>query len=130
MGIKGLWTELARVAVILSFKELITAEALERRLNGDELPIIGVDASPLMFAAKFATKRKGESINSWTRIGRETELANLRKNLEQWLALPAIFVVVFDGPRRPKMKRGKQVRTSRPHQLEPGMHGGTQARAM
>ncbi|KAF6755471.1 PIN domain-like protein [Ephemerocybe angulata] len=119
MGIKGLWTALARVAVISSFKELITAEALERRLNGDELPIIGVDASPLMFAAKFATKKKGESINSWTRIGRETELANLRKNLEQWLTLPAIVLVVFDGPRRPKMKRGKQVRTSRPHQLEP-----------
>ncbi|KAF6757774.1 PIN domain-like protein [Ephemerocybe angulata] len=72
-----------------------------------------------MFAAKFATKKKGESINSWTRIGQETELANLRKNLEQWLTLPAIFVVVFDGPRRPKTKRGKQVRTSRPHQLEP-----------
>ncbi|KAF5325924.1 hypothetical protein D9611_000198 [Ephemerocybe angulata] len=70
----------------------------------------------------MATKKKGETINSWTWIGCETELACLRKSLEQLLTVPAIVVVVFDGPQRPKIKRGKQVQTSCPYQLEPAFH--------
>ncbi|KAF6762382.1 PIN domain-like protein [Ephemerocybe angulata] len=57
---------------------------------------------------------------SWARIGRETELGCLRMLLSQFLAVPATVVMVFDGPERPTLKRGRHVRIM-PHQLEPAL---------
>ncbi|KAF5317266.1 hypothetical protein D9611_003490 [Ephemerocybe angulata] len=110
MGISKLWEysdkfrmkALRPAADVQSFSELITSDALTRRMNGESLPIIGVDASPLMYAAKAAAANKAREINSCTQIGRETEVACLRLSAEQWTRLPALIVVVFDGPQRPR----------------------------
>ncbi|KAJ3527042.1 hypothetical protein NMY22_g9926 [Coprinellus aureogranulatus] len=116
MGINGLWKTILPLAKIKSLTQLITAEAIARRTEGKGLPVIGVDASPLMFAAKGAAHAAVNRGGSWARVGRESELACLRLHVEQWLRLPAIFVVIFDGRGRPSAKRGKNVRTKE-HQL-------------
>ncbi|RXW11795.1 hypothetical protein EST38_g14060 [Candolleomyces aberdarensis] len=72
-----------------------------------------------MFAAKGATFGAAKRGASWAKIGRETELSCLHMSIEQWLKIPAIFVVVFDGDQRPLVKRGKRVNVKEEHQLAP-----------
>ncbi|KAF5320608.1 hypothetical protein D9611_013750 [Ephemerocybe angulata] len=92
-----------------SFTELITSEALARMEKGERLPIIGVDASPLMFQAQGAAIRGRNRGGSRARLGQHTEYKFLVTLLEQWVRMPVIIHVVFDGPHRPPKKRGRTV---------------------
>ncbi|KAF6761445.1 PIN domain-like protein [Ephemerocybe angulata] len=105
MGIDGLWT-----AKLRSFMELITMEALARLEKGEGLPIIGVDASPLMFQAQGTAIRGRNRGGSRARLGQHTEYKFLFTLLEQWVRMPVIIHVVFDGPHRPPKKWGRTVR--------------------
>ncbi|KAF5315909.1 hypothetical protein D9611_004923 [Ephemerocybe angulata] len=94
MGIEGLWQAIAPAADHRSLTELLTTEALKRIENGERLPVVGVDASPLMFQAQ----------------GVAIQYRFLVTLLEQWIQTPALFHIVFDGPHRPPRKRGRAVR--------------------
>ncbi|KAF5329168.1 hypothetical protein D9611_013215 [Ephemerocybe angulata] len=109
MGINGLWQAIAPAAHHRSFAEFLTSEAVERTSNGESLPVIGVDASPLMFEAQGAAIRARKKGGSLARIGRNVEYSTLMKFLEQFIRAPCIVHVVFDGGARPVRKRNRAV---------------------
>ncbi|KAF6751253.1 PIN domain-like protein [Ephemerocybe angulata] len=106
MGIPDFWPLISRVGELRSLMEMITFEALKRCSKGQSLPVIGVDASPIMYEAQGAVIRARGNGGSWSRIGRNTECRTLSMHLEQLARLPATIVIVFDGPKRPDLKRG------------------------
>ncbi|KAF6762537.1 PIN domain-like protein [Ephemerocybe angulata] len=109
MGINGLWQAIAPAAHHRSFAEFLTSEAVERTSNGESLPVIGVDASPLMFEAQGAAIRARKKGGSLARIGRNVEYSTLMKFLEQFIRAPCIVHIVFDGGARPVRKRNRAV---------------------
>ncbi|RXW22495.1 hypothetical protein EST38_g3352 [Candolleomyces aberdarensis] len=110
MGINGLWKALEPLADRRSLVELLTSDALERARNGKTPPVIGIDASPLMFEAQGVVHRARQNGASWARVGNNVAYGCLVKFLEQWARIPVIPLVVFDGNERPKEKRNRQVR--------------------
>ncbi|RXW11973.1 hypothetical protein EST38_g13884 [Candolleomyces aberdarensis] len=110
MGVEGLWKIFEPFADRQSFAKLLTSDALERARDGRGFPVIGIDASPLMCQAQGAARRARENGASWTRVGLNVEYGCLVKFLEQWVRIPAIPLVVFDGDERPMEKRNRRVR--------------------
>lgn len=71
----------------------------------------------MIFEAQGAVNRVRAKGGSWARTGRDTEYRCLSLKLEQLARLPAIVVVVFDGPNRPKIKRDTRVQSNKEHYL-------------
>lgn len=103
MGVSGLWAALAEAGTshnleTLQLKALVddgptkTSSSNQRRL-----PIIGVDLSAWLFHARLSVE------------GSNPILRLIFFRLTKLLALPIQAVFVFDGPLRPRVKRGKTV---------------------
>ncbi|PPQ81244.1 hypothetical protein CVT24_009531, partial [Panaeolus cyanescens] len=73
--------------------------------HGRNPPCFGVDLSPLVDECVAAAHAR--SVNGHLPGGM---LYTLFHKLVKFLDVPATFLFVFDGPDRPKIKRGKQVR--------------------
>ncbi|SPO24380.1 uncharacterized protein UTRI_03648 [Ustilago trichophora] len=104
MGIPGLWAELAPAAQTTTLPSYCLTTFTENinELRGLRL---GIDASLWLFHAQQSS---GGS-NPYLRL--------LFYRLAKLLSLPVLPVFVFDGPRRPTWKRGKQVK-GRQHAIE------------
>ncbi|KAF5314408.1 hypothetical protein D9619_011818 [Psilocybe cf. subviscida] len=108
MGVAGLWDILKPAAKTRSLTELAIKEGFQANPDSRRGFRIGIDASIWFFHAEYG--REGENPVLRTLFFR---CANLMRTT----FLP---LFVFDGPKRPEMKRGKKI-TRTPHKLIPGM---------
>ncbi|KAJ6573824.1 PIN domain-like protein, partial [Mycena vulgaris] len=108
MGVPGLWKELAPAAKIRSLTELAVVEGFEANPNGSRGFRIGIDASIWFFHAAYG--KEGENPELRTMFFRCATLTHA----------PFLPLFVFDGPRRPNVKRGKKINRDL-HKLTPGM---------
>ncbi|RDB19597.1 Flap endonuclease GEN 1 [Hypsizygus marmoreus] len=108
MGVAGLWDVLHPAGKTRSLTELSVTEGFIANPDGVRGFRIGIDASIWFFHAEY---------------GREGENPVLRTLFFRCATLmhsPFLPLFVFDGPKRPDVKRGKKInRTS--HKLIPGM---------
>lgn len=80
-----------------SLVHLTVVDGFEENLHGKRAYRIGIDCSIWFFHAEHG--REGEN----------PELRTLFFRLARLLALPILPLFVFDGPNRPKFKRGKRI---------------------
>ncbi|KAF8153351.1 PIN domain-like protein [Crassisporium funariophilum] len=113
MGICDLWLALSPASQSRTLTQVAVTEGFEYQRHRDRCLIIGVDASIWMNEAQMAVKfRPGQG----TRSGENPALRILFYRLCRLMTLPIIPVFVFDGPDRPSVKRGAQVKR-KPHWL-------------
>lgn len=108
MGVAGLWDILRPAATTRSLTELSVTEGFEANPHGVRGYRIGIDASIWFFHAEY---------------GREGENPVLRTLFFRCATLmhsPFLPLFVFDGPKRPDVKRGKKINKTS-HKLIPGM---------
>ncbi|KAJ7652084.1 hypothetical protein DFH06DRAFT_1048817 [Mycena polygramma] len=108
MGVPGLWKELAPAAKIRSLTELAVVEGFEANPNGSRGFRIGIDASIWFFHAAYGKE------------GENPELRTMFFRCATLMHAPFLPLFVFDGPRRPNVKRGKKINRAL-HSLTPGM---------
>ncbi|KAJ7171691.1 PIN domain-like protein, partial [Mycena crocata] len=108
MGVPGLWKELAPAAKTRSLTELAVVEGFEANPNGSRGFRIGIDASIWFFHAAYG--KEGENPELRTMFFRCATLTHA----------PFLPLFVFDGPKRPNVKRGKKINRDL-HKLTPGM---------
>ncbi|KAF8642957.1 hypothetical protein AX16_009297 [Volvariella volvacea WC 439] len=108
MGVAGLWEVLRPAAKVRSLTELAVNEGFKENKNGLRGFRIGIDASIWFFHAEY---------------GREGENPVLRTLFFRCATLmhsPFLPLFVFDGPKRPDIKRGKRINKTS-NKLIPGM---------
>ncbi|KAF7340225.1 hypothetical protein MVEN_01941200 [Mycena venus] len=123
MGVPGLWKvcvfyrhatyvepsqELAPAAKVRSLTELAVVEGFEANPNGSRGFRIGIDASIWFFHAAYGKE------------GENPELRTMFFRCATLMHAPFLPLFVFDGPRRPNVKRGKKINREL-HKLAPGM---------
>ncbi|KAJ6577083.1 hypothetical protein B0H10DRAFT_2236119 [Mycena sp. CBHHK59/15] len=108
MGVPGLWKELAPASKIRSLTELAVVEGFEANPAGCRGFRIGIDASIWFFHAAYG--KEGENPELRTMFFRCATLTHA----------PFLPLFVFDGPRRPNVKRGKNINREL-HKLTSGM---------
>ncbi|KAK7040595.1 hypothetical protein R3P38DRAFT_2895916 [Favolaschia claudopus] len=108
MGVPGLWKELAPAAKVRSLTDLAVREGFEANPNGFRGFRIGIDASIWFFHAAYGKE------------GENPELRTLFFRCATLMHSPFLPLFVFDGPLRPKVKRGKKINTGS-HKLSNGM---------
>ncbi|TFK37652.1 hypothetical protein BDQ12DRAFT_705822 [Crucibulum laeve] len=108
MGVSGLWDILRPAAKIRSLTELAITEGFEANPGGVRGFRIGIDASIWFFHAEYGKE------------GENPVLRTLFFRCATLMHSPFLPLFVFDGPKRPDIKRGKKIsKTS--HKLIPGM---------
>ncbi|KAJ3488774.1 hypothetical protein NLJ89_g11583 [Agrocybe chaxingu] len=106
MGINGLWKAIETIGQRKSLTSIAYDLKRDGHLSeGRGLPCFGVDLSPCMDECVAATMAQG--VNGQLPGG---PLYIFFHKLVAYLEVPATFVFVFDGPKRPATKRGRQVR--------------------
>ncbi|KJA13315.1 hypothetical protein HYPSUDRAFT_195818 [Hypholoma sublateritium FD-334 SS-4] len=108
MGVAGLWDVLKPAAQNRSLTDLAIKEGFEANPDGKRGFRLGIDASIWFFHAEYG--REGENPVLRTLFFRCATLMHTT-------FLP---IFVFDGPKRPDVKRGKKINRT-PHKLIPGM---------
>ncbi|TFK69797.1 hypothetical protein BDN72DRAFT_819685 [Pluteus cervinus] len=108
MGVPNLWRYLLPAQKTRSLTELAVSEGFEDNKNGLRGFRIGIDASIWLFHAEYG--REGENPELRTIFFRCATLMNA----------PFLPLFVFDGPKRPHVKRGKEIKRL-PHKLVPGV---------
>ncbi|KAL4077669.1 hypothetical protein J3A83DRAFT_4215477 [Scleroderma citrinum] len=114
MGVAGLWELIRPAAEVRSLTELAVTEGFIANPNGRRGFRIGIDASIWFFHAAYG--REGEN----------PELRTLFFRCCRLLQTPLLPLFVFDGPKRPAIKRGKRV-GGNAHWLTTGMKNIIQA---
>ncbi|KAJ7616026.1 PIN domain-like protein [Roridomyces roridus] len=114
MGIPGLWQLIESSAHTVSFKELGLFEGPISGHREMQSIIIGVDAGLWMTQCQTVFHKPHHA-----QMGSNPELRALLYKLLQLIQAGVVAVFVFDGPHRPSVKRGKQVKT-KPHWLVEG----------
>ncbi|KAF8055904.1 PIN domain-like protein [Lyophyllum atratum] len=109
MGINALWPLLRPVAQATTLQRLAVNDGFLGNASGARGLRIGIDASAWIFRACYRHSKT-----------KNPELATLFTRCCRLLQLPILPLFVFDGPARPKTKRGKAVRGN-PHWLTAGM---------
>ncbi|KAJ7236083.1 PIN domain-like protein [Mycena haematopus] len=99
MGIDGLWKELELVEQKISLPNLAVSTGFIGNATGARGFRVGIDASGWMYRA---CARHG--------ITESPELVALFSRCSRLFRLPFIPIFVFDGPERPRVKRGKLIR--------------------
>ncbi|KAI6030976.1 PIN domain-like protein [Pisolithus marmoratus] len=97
MGVAGLWEVLRPAAEVRSLTELAVSDGFVSNPGGLRGFRIGIDASIWFFHAAYG--REGEN----------PELRTLFFRCCRLLRLPLLPLFVFDGPKRPAVKRGKRI---------------------
>ncbi|EPQ53590.1 hypothetical protein GLOTRDRAFT_63186 [Gloeophyllum trabeum ATCC 11539] len=108
MGVPGLWDILRPAGKVRSLTEISVVEGFEANVGGHRGFRIGIDASIWFFHAAYG--REGENPELRTLFFRCCRLMNM----------PFLPLFVFDGPKRPSVKRGKRV-SGNAHWLTTGM---------
>lgn len=114
MGVAGLWEVLRPAAEVRSLTDLAVADGFVANPGGRRGFRIGIDASIWFFHAAYG--REGEN----------PELRTLFFRCCRLLQSPLLPLFVFDGPKRPAVKRGKRV-GGNTHWLTTGMKNIIQA---
>ncbi|KAF8890618.1 hypothetical protein BD779DRAFT_1671184 [Infundibulicybe gibba] len=108
MGVAGLWDIIRPAAKTRSLTELSVVEGFEANPGGVRGFRLGIDASIWFFHAEYGKE------------GENPVLRTLFFRCATLMHSPFLPLFVFDGPKRPDVKRGKKInRTS--HKLIPGM---------
>ncbi|KAH8115140.1 hypothetical protein DFH11DRAFT_1703479, partial [Phellopilus nigrolimitatus] len=108
MGVPGLWDILRPAGQQRSLTQLAVVDGFERNPAGRRGLRIGIDASIWFFHATYG--REGEN----------PELRTLFFRCARLMSRPFLPLFVFDGPRRPKLKRKKKV-SGKDHWMISGM---------
>ncbi|GJJ07649.1 hypothetical protein Clacol_001853 [Clathrus columnatus] len=97
MGVPGLWDLLRPCGETYSLLNLAVDSGFLKNQNGHRAYRLGIDASIWFFHAQGG--REGEN----------PELRTIFFRCARLLAMPFLPLFVFDGPKRPKVKRGKVI---------------------
>ncbi|KAG8994343.1 hypothetical protein FRB93_001599 [Tulasnella sp. JGI-2019a] len=108
MGVPGLWDILLPAGQTRSMVHLTVVDGFEKNEGGRRGYRVGIDASIWFFHSQ------------WGREGENPELRTMFFRMARLLEVPFLPVFVFDGPERPKVKRGKKV-SRRQHWMEDGV---------
>ncbi|KAI0351602.1 PIN domain-like protein, partial [Trametes cingulata] len=108
MGVPGLWDILRPAGKPRSLTHLSVKDGFEANPDGKRGLRVGVDASIWFFHATYG--REGENPELRTMFFRCTRL----------MSMPFLPLFVFDGPKRPDIKRGKRI-TGKNHWMVQGM---------
>ncbi|KIM86490.1 hypothetical protein PILCRDRAFT_816437 [Piloderma croceum F 1598] len=111
MGINELWPLLEPAAVSISLRELVIQKGFVDNVRGDRTLWIGVDASHWLYAAQAHYRETADP-----------ELSSLLLRCEHLARLPIKPHFVFDGDRRPCVKRNKAVAETDMWAMEPFKH--------
>ncbi|EGN94841.1 hypothetical protein SERLA73DRAFT_30636, partial [Serpula lacrymans var. lacrymans S7.3] len=108
MGVAGLWDVLRPAGKVRSLTHLAVTEGFELNPDGKRGFRIGIDASIWFFHAAYGKE------------GENPELRTLFFRCCRLMTTPFLPLFVFDGPKRPSVKRGKRV-SGNSHWLTTGM---------
>ncbi|KDQ54498.1 hypothetical protein JAAARDRAFT_196419 [Jaapia argillacea MUCL 33604] len=108
MGVAGLWDILRPAGEIRSLTHLAVVDGFEANQNGHRAFRVGIDASIWFFHAAYGKE------------GENPELRTLFFRCSRLMSMPFLPLFVFDGPKRPSVKRGKRV-SGNNHWLTTGM---------
>ncbi|KAI6161570.1 hypothetical protein EDD17DRAFT_1586906 [Pisolithus thermaeus] len=114
MGVAGLWEVLRPAAEVRSLTDLAVSDGFVANPDGRRGFRIGIDASIWFFHAAYGKE------------GENPELRTLFFRCCRLLQSPLLPLFVFDGPKRPAVKRGKRV-GGNTHWLTTGMKNIIQA---
>ncbi|KAG2107686.1 uncharacterized protein F5147DRAFT_696689 [Suillus discolor] len=108
MGVAGLWEVLRPAGQTQSLTHLSVTQGFEANAGGRRGFRIGIDASIWFFHAAYGKE------------GENPELRTLFFRCSRLMSMPLLPLFVFDGPKRPSVKRGKRV-GGNAHWLTTGM---------
>ncbi|KAG1736213.1 hypothetical protein EDB19DRAFT_1722291 [Suillus lakei] len=108
MGVAGLWEVLRPAGQTQSLTHLSVTQGFEANAGGRRGFRIGIDASIWFFHAAYGKE------------GENPELRTLFFRCSRLMSMPLLPLFVFDGPKRPSVKRGKRV-SGNAHWLTTGM---------
>ncbi|KAI9068815.1 hypothetical protein FKP32DRAFT_1754195 [Trametes sanguinea] len=108
MGVPGLWEILRPAGKSRSLTHLAVEDGFKANPDGKRGLRVGIDASIWFYHANYG--REGEN----------PELRTLFFRCTRLMSMPFLPLFVFDGPKRPDIKRGKRV-TGKNHWLVQGM---------
>ncbi|KAG1744694.1 uncharacterized protein EDB91DRAFT_199810 [Suillus paluster] len=108
MGVAGLWEVLRPAGQTQSLTHLSVTQGFEANAGGRRGFRIGIDASIWFFHAAYGKE------------GENPELRTLFFRCSRLMSMPLLPLFVFDGPKRPSVKRGKKV-SGNAHWLTTGM---------
>ncbi|KAH7924438.1 hypothetical protein BV22DRAFT_508362 [Leucogyrophana mollusca] len=108
MGVAGLWDLLRPAGQTRSLTHLSVIDGFEANPDGIRGFRIGIDASIWFFHAAYGKE------------GENPELRTLFFRCSRLMSMPFLPLFVFDGPKRPSIKRGKRV-GGNAHWLTTGM---------
>ncbi|KAI0739823.1 PIN domain-like protein, partial [Daedaleopsis nitida] len=97
MGVAGLWNVLRPAGKLRSLTHLSVIDGFEANPDGQRGLRVGIDASIWFYHAAYGLK------------GENPELRTLFFRCTRLMEKPILPLFVFDGPRRPEMKRGKKI---------------------
>ncbi|KAI0946138.1 hypothetical protein AcV7_010189 [Taiwanofungus camphoratus] len=108
MGVAGLWDILRPAGETRSLTHLAVIDGFERNTGGVRGFRVGIDASIWFYHATYG--REGEN----------PELRTLFFRCTRLMSMPFLPLFVFDGPKRPEVKRGKRI-SGKDHWMIQGM---------
>ncbi|KAI0651272.1 hypothetical protein C8Q79DRAFT_897924 [Trametes meyenii] len=108
MGVPGLWEILKPAGKLRSLTHIAVEDGFEANPDGKRGFRIGIDASIWFYHAAYG--REGEN----------PELRTLFFRCARLMSMPFLPLFVFDGPKRPEMKRGKRI-SGKNHWMVQGM---------
>ncbi|KAI0717721.1 PIN domain-like protein, partial [Cerioporus squamosus] len=108
MGVPGLWDILRPAGNLRSLTHLSVKDGFEANPDGKRGFRVGIDASIWFYHATYG--REGEN----------PELRTLFFRCTRLMTMPFLPLFVFDGPKRPEIKRGKRV-SGKNHWMVQGM---------
>ncbi|KAI0656316.1 hypothetical protein C8Q70DRAFT_1056865 [Cubamyces menziesii] len=108
MGVPGLWDILRPAGKPRSLTHLAVKDGFEANPDGKRGFRVGIDASIWFYHATYG--REGEN----------PELRTLFFRCTRLMSMPFLPLFVFDGPKRPDVKRGKRI-TGKNHWMVQGM---------
>ncbi|KAH9893947.1 hypothetical protein C8Q73DRAFT_693886 [Cubamyces lactineus] len=108
MGVPGLWEILRPAGKPRSLTHLAVKDGFEANPDGKRGFRVGIDASIWFYHATYG--REGEN----------PELRTLFFRCTRLMSMPFLPLFVFDGPKRPDVKRGKRI-TGKNHWMVQGM---------
>ncbi|KAL0570925.1 hypothetical protein V5O48_011040 [Marasmius crinis-equi] len=102
MGIKDLYPHLVAAKATVTLKELAVEEGFRKNHRKQRCLTLGVDANNMLDTIQAASQKRVHSVSA-----AESFFTLLCKLLQT----PTALIFVFDGPNRPRFKRGVEVKT-------------------
>ncbi|EJD42028.1 PIN domain-like protein, partial [Auricularia subglabra TFB-10046 SS5] len=114
MGVPGLWDALQPAARTQSLSQLAVMQGFKSNTAGHRGFRIGIDASIWFFHMQVFNKKA-------VCMGENPEIRTLFFRCAKFASLPLLPLFVFDGPERPRWKRGKRISRRKDMRLVEGM---------